>query len=123
MLLDEPFSGIDPIAVYESAEDCAPAEGARAGILVTDHNVRSTLKLIDRGYIIHKGQVLWRVVRISGERPEGARNLPGTGIQPVNMQHQIVTVEQFYQEHTTLQMRLGGGERRLEARQFRDAEP
>jgi lipopolysaccharide export system ATP-binding protein len=58
MLLDEPFSGIDPIAVYEVQKIMRRLKQRGLGILVTDHNVRETLKLIDRGYIIHKGQVL-----------------------------------------------------------------
>ncbi|MGA3265322.1 MAG: LPS export ABC transporter ATP-binding protein [Verrucomicrobiota bacterium] len=58
MLLDEPFSGIDPIAVYEVQKIIRRLKERGLGILITDHNVRETLKLIDRGYIIHKGQVL-----------------------------------------------------------------
>jgi lipopolysaccharide export system ATP-binding protein len=58
MLLDEPFSGIDPITVYEVQKIVRRLRERGLGILITDHNVRETLKLIDRGYIIHKGQVL-----------------------------------------------------------------
>jgi lipopolysaccharide export system ATP-binding protein len=58
ILLDEPFSGIDPIAVYEVQKIVRRLKERGLGILITDHNVRETLKLIDRGYIIHKGQVL-----------------------------------------------------------------
>jgi lipopolysaccharide export system ATP-binding protein len=58
LLLDEPFSGIDPIAVYEVQKIVRRLKDRDLGILITDHNVRETLKLIDRGYIIHKGQVL-----------------------------------------------------------------
>jgi lipopolysaccharide export system ATP-binding protein len=58
LLLDEPFSGIDPIAVYEVQKIIRRLRERGLGILITDHNVRETLKLIDRGYIIHKGQVL-----------------------------------------------------------------
>ncbi len=58
LLLDEPFSGIDPIAVYEVQKIMRRLKERGLGILITDHNVRETLKLIDRGYIIHKGQVL-----------------------------------------------------------------
>jgi lipopolysaccharide export system ATP-binding protein len=64
LLLDEPFSGIDPIAVYEVQKIVRRLKERGLGILITDHNVRETLKLIDRGYIIHKGQVL---VEGSGE--------------------------------------------------------
>jgi lipopolysaccharide export system ATP-binding protein len=58
LLLDEPFSGIDPIAVFEVQKIVRRLKERRLGILITDHNVRETLKLIDRGYIIHKGRVL-----------------------------------------------------------------
>lgn len=58
LMLDEPFSGIDPIAVFEVQKIVRRLKERGLGILITDHNVRETLKLIDRGYIIHKGQVL-----------------------------------------------------------------
>jgi len=57
LLLDEPFSGIDPIAVYEVQKILRKLKERRMGILITDHNVRETLKLVDRAYIIHKGGV------------------------------------------------------------------
>src|SRR5436190_2409943 len=58
LLLDEPFAGIDPIAVYEVQKIVRRLRDRGLGILVTDHSVREMLKIIDRGYIIHKGQVL-----------------------------------------------------------------
>ncbi|MBK9137253.1 MAG: LPS export ABC transporter ATP-binding protein [Verrucomicrobia bacterium] len=58
MLLDEPFSGIDPIAVYEVQKIVRRLRDRGLGILITDHNVRETLKLVDRAYVIHKGEVL-----------------------------------------------------------------
>jgi lipopolysaccharide export system ATP-binding protein len=58
LLLDEPFAGIDPIAVYEVQKIIRRLKERGLGILVTDHSVREMLKLIDRGYIIHKGKVL-----------------------------------------------------------------
>lgn len=58
LLLDEPFAGIDPIAVYEVQKIVRRLKERGLGILVTDHSVREMLKLIDRGYIIHKGEVL-----------------------------------------------------------------
>jgi lipopolysaccharide export system ATP-binding protein len=58
LLLDEPFAGIDPIAVYEVQKIVRRLRDRGLGILITDHNVREMLKLIDRGYIIHKGEVL-----------------------------------------------------------------
>ncbi len=58
MLLDEPFAGIDPIAVTDIQELVRHLTGRGIGVLITDHNVRETLGLIDRAYIIHAGQVL-----------------------------------------------------------------
>lgn len=58
LLLDEPFSGIDPIAVYEVQKIVRRLKERGLGILITDHNVRETLKLVDRAYLIHKGEVL-----------------------------------------------------------------
>ncbi len=58
LLLDEPFAGIDPIAVYEVQKIVRRLRDRELGVLVTDHSVREMLKLIDRGYIIHKGRVL-----------------------------------------------------------------
>ena len=59
MLLDEPFSGIDPIAVYEVQKIVRQLKQRGLGILITDHNVRETLKLVDRAYLIHKGEVVY----------------------------------------------------------------
>ncbi len=59
MLLDEPFSGIDPIAVYEVQKIVRRLKERGLGILITDHNVRETLKLVDRAYLIHKGDVVY----------------------------------------------------------------
>jgi lipopolysaccharide export system ATP-binding protein len=58
LLLDEPFSGIDPIAVYEVQKIVRRLKARGLGILITDHNVRETLKLVDRAYLIHRGKVL-----------------------------------------------------------------
>jgi len=62
LLLDEPFSGIDPIAVYEVQKIVRRLKERGLGILVTDHNVRETLKLVDRAYLIHKGEVVYEGV-------------------------------------------------------------
>ena len=58
LLLDEPFSGIDPIAVYEVQKIVRRLKERGLGILITDHNVRETLGLTDRAYIIYSGEVL-----------------------------------------------------------------
>ena len=59
LMLDEPFSGIDPIAVYEVQKIVRQLRDRGLGILITDHNVRETLKLVDRAYLIHHGQVIY----------------------------------------------------------------
>ena len=59
LLLDEPFSGIDPIAVYEVQKILLQLKERRMGILITDHNVKSTLEIVDRAYIIFEGKVLF----------------------------------------------------------------
>lgn len=59
LLLDEPFSGIDPIAVYEVQKIVRRLRDRGLGILITDHNVRETLKLVDRAYLIHRGEVVY----------------------------------------------------------------
>ena len=59
MLLDEPFTGIDPIAVGEIQTLVRHLTSLGIGVLITDHNVRETLGLIDRAYIIHSGEVLF----------------------------------------------------------------
>ena len=58
MLLDEPFAGIDPIAVGDIQELVHHLKARGIGVLITDHNVRETLALTDRAYIIHSGRVL-----------------------------------------------------------------
>jgi lipopolysaccharide export system ATP-binding protein len=58
MLLDEPFAGIDPIAVGDIQALVRHLTGRGIGVLITDHNVRETLGLIDRAYIIHNGEIL-----------------------------------------------------------------
>jgi len=58
MLLDEPFTGVDPIAVYDIQKIIDYLKKKGLGILVTDHNVRETLKITDRAYIMHNGKIL-----------------------------------------------------------------
>ncbi len=58
MLLDEPLAGIDPIAVSDIRDLIAHLKDRGIGVLITEHNVRETLGIIDRAYIIHDGQVL-----------------------------------------------------------------
>jgi lipopolysaccharide export system ATP-binding protein len=59
MLLDEPFAGIDPLAIADIREVIAYLKQRGIGILITDHNVRETLDIIDRASIIHAGEVLF----------------------------------------------------------------
>lgn len=58
VLLDEPFAGIDPIAIGDIRDLVGHLKDRGIGVLITDHNVRETLGIIDRAYIIHDGQVL-----------------------------------------------------------------
>jgi lipopolysaccharide export system ATP-binding protein len=58
MLLDEPFAGIDPIAINDIRELVRHLKDRGIGVLITDHNVREALDIIDRAYILHEGQVL-----------------------------------------------------------------
>ena len=58
ILLDEPFAGVDPIAVNDIRALVSHLKDRGIGVLVTDHNVRETLSIIDRAYILHDGQVL-----------------------------------------------------------------
>ncbi len=58
ILLDEPLAGIDPIAVSEIRELVSHLKHRGIGVLITDHNVRETLEIIDRAYIMHDGKVL-----------------------------------------------------------------
>ncbi len=58
VLLDEPFAGIDPIAVGDIRDLVAHLKDRGIGVLITDHNVRETLEVIDRAYIIHDGMML-----------------------------------------------------------------
>lgn len=58
LLLDEPFSGIDPIAVYDIQQIILGLRAKGYGILLTDHNVRDTLAITDRTYLIHQGKIV-----------------------------------------------------------------
>ena len=58
LLMDEPFAGVDPISVAEVQKIILQLKQRGIGVLITDHNVRETLRIVDRGYIIHKGQVM-----------------------------------------------------------------
>ena len=58
ILLDEPFSGVDPLAVYDVQQIIRELKERGLGILITDHNVRETLSVVDRAYVIYSGEVL-----------------------------------------------------------------
>jgi lipopolysaccharide export system ATP-binding protein len=58
ILLDEPFSGVDPLAVYDVQQIIIELKARGLGILITDHNVRETLAVVDRAYLICEGRVL-----------------------------------------------------------------
>ena len=69
LLLDEPFTGIDPIAIADIQEIIARLRDRGIGILITDHNVRETLAITDRAYILYDGKIL-----VSGTANEIANN-------------------------------------------------
>lgn len=69
LLLDEPFTGVDPIAVADIQEIVAQLKEKGIGILITDHSVRETLAITDRAYIIREGKIL-----IAGNAQEVAHN-------------------------------------------------
>lgn len=69
VLLDEPFAGVDPIAVGDIRSLVAQLKNRDIGVLITDHNVRETLEIIDRAYILYNGTVL-----MSGTPDEVVRN-------------------------------------------------
>jgi len=58
ILLDEPFSGIDPISVADLQEQIMRLKERRIGLVITDHNVRDTLSITDRAYLINEGKLL-----------------------------------------------------------------
>ena len=58
ILLDEPFAGVDPISINDVRTLVAELKSQGIGVLITDHNVRDTLKIVDRAYILHDGRVI-----------------------------------------------------------------
>ena len=58
MLLDEPFAGVDPISVADIKDEIRDLAGRGIGVLITDHNVRDTLDICDRAYIVHEGHIM-----------------------------------------------------------------
>ena len=60
ILLDEPFTGIDPLAVMDIQKIIAQLKERNLGVLITDHRVRETLEIIDRAYIIYEGKILFQ---------------------------------------------------------------
>lgn len=69
LLLDEPFAGIDPIAIFEIKGIIQSLAAAGIGVLLTDHNVRDTLEITDRSYIINAGEIV-----VSGDPEELMNN-------------------------------------------------
>jgi lipopolysaccharide export system ATP-binding protein len=82
LFMDEPFSGVDPISVAEVQSIIRKLRDRGIGILITDHNVRETLSIVDRAYLIHQGRVL-----VSGtpseivNNPESRRHYLGDGFK------------------------------------------
>lgn len=75
ILLDEPLAGIDPIAVGEIRDLVAHLKDRGLGVLITDHNVRETLDIIDRAYILHEGTVMMEGTPHDIVRDEGVRRV------------------------------------------------
>src|SRR5437773_2474166 len=92
LLLDEPFSGIDPITVHEVQKIIRRLKDRGLGIFVTDHSVRELLKLIDRGDIIHIGQVLVEgTAEFLANDPKAREIYLGPDFNMLDMQHDVVT--------------------------------
>ena len=75
LLLDEPFAGVDPIAVGEIRHLVADLKRRGIGVLITDHNVRETLEIVDRAYILHDGKVLMSGTTEEVVRDENVRRV------------------------------------------------
>ncbi|MCZ8148253.1 MAG: LPS export ABC transporter ATP-binding protein, partial [Roseomonas sp.] len=75
ILLDEPLAGIDPIAVGEIRDLVKHLKDRGIGVLITDHNVRETLEIIDRAYILHDGKVLMEGTPRDIVEDEGVRRV------------------------------------------------
>ena len=75
MLLDEPFAGIDPISIADIRDLVKELKTRNIGVLITDHNVRETLDIVDRGYIIYDGRVLFAGSPDDLVRDENVRRL------------------------------------------------
>jgi lipopolysaccharide export system ATP-binding protein len=75
LLLDEPFAGVDPIAVGEIRHLVQDLKQRGIGVLITDHNVRETLEIVDRAYILHDGQVLMSGTADEVVRDENVRRV------------------------------------------------
>lgn len=75
LLLDEPFAGIDPIAVYEIKKIVSHLSDRGIGVLITDHNVRDTLEITDRSYIISQGEIVEKGSRDELVNSEIAREI------------------------------------------------
>ncbi len=75
ILLDEPFAGIDPISISDIRDLVIQLKNRGIGVLITDHNVRETLDIVDRGYIIYDGRVLFAGSPAELVRDENVRRL------------------------------------------------
>jgi lipopolysaccharide export system ATP-binding protein len=75
LLLDEPFAGVDPIAVGEIRHLVHDLKSRGIGVLITDHNVRETLEIVDRAYILHDGKVLMSGTTDEVVRDENVRRV------------------------------------------------
>ena len=85
ILLDEPFAGIDPIAVSDIQKIIFHLKERGIGVLITDHNVRETLRITDRAYIVHDGVIFKSgTPDVAGGRRRGPADLSGDRV-PVGL--------------------------------------
>ena len=75
LLLDEPFAGVDPISVGDIRTLVHDLKSRGIGVLITDHNVRETLEIVDRAYILHDGTVLMSGTADEVVRDENVRRV------------------------------------------------
>ena len=81
LLLDEPFAGIDPIAITDIQKIIFHLKDRGIGVLITDHNVRETLRITDRAYIVHDGGIFHSgTPDDAGGRRRGAAHLSRHGV-------------------------------------------
>jgi lipopolysaccharide export system ATP-binding protein len=85
ILLDEPFAGVDPISVLDIQRIIGHLRDRGIGVLITDHNVRETLGICGRAFILNAGEVIASGTGRDPRQPPGARGLPRRAFPPVSV--------------------------------------